>query len=184
MIPLKIININHMKTLVLSYSRTGNNEILAESVSSELLADHVRISEPKERTFFLIGLDMLFNRTPKVNPISVEFEDYDKIIFVGPVWMGHIATPFRAYLNKNGKSLKQYAYVSISGGADGPNTGLSGELSKRSGKEPFAVINLLISDILPGDPKPTREETESYRLNKEDARKLTLNFIDVLKKSE
>lgn len=176
-----INNFNLMKTLVLSYSRTGNNETLAESVSSELSADHIKISEPKGKTFFSIGLDMLLNRTPKVNPISAEFEDYDQVIFVGPVWMGHIATPFRAYLNKYGKSLKRYAYVSISGGPDGPNNGLAGELKKRSGKEPCAVINLLIADILSGDPKPTREEIESYRLNKEDARKLTLNFIDVLK---
>jgi len=170
-----------MKTLVISYSLTGNNNTLAESISSELSADHVRISEPKPRTYFSIGLDMLFNRTPKIKTTSEKVEDYDKVIFVGPVWMGQIATPFRAYFRKYGNSLKRYAYISLSGGADGPNTKLAGELKKRTGKEPLAVFNLLIADLLPGDPKPSREETESYRLNKEEAEKISLKFIDVLK---
>lgn len=172
-----------MKTLVISYSLTGNNETLAGAISSELSADYIRIEETKPRTYFSIGLDMLLNRTPNVNLTSEKIEDYDTVIFVGPVWMGKVASPFRAYFKKYKNRLNRYTYISLSGGADGPNTKLTNELIKRTGKEPLSVINLLITDLLPGDPKPTREEIESYRLKKEDAKIVTMNFIDVLKQA-
>jgi NADPH-dependent FMN reductase. len=73
---------------------------------------------------------MLFNRTPKVNPIADKVEDNDLVIFVGPVWMGQVAAPLRAYFKHLKGRLDQYAFVSISGGADGPNPKLAGELKK------------------------------------------------------
>lgn len=166
-----------MKTIVISFSLTGNNETLAKSISSLLCSDHIRITEPKQRTYFAIGLDMLFNRTPKVIPTSETIEEYDHIVFVGPVWMGQIATPFRAYFKKYKHKIKRYSFVSISGGADGPNIKLSRELKKRLGMEPSAVINILIADLLSGYPAPTREVTESYRLKEKDARIMTYKII-------
>jgi hypothetical protein len=62
----------------------------------------------------------------------------------------------------------RYAFISISGGADGPNPKLAGELEKRAGTEPGALIDLHIADLLPSDPKPTRKITSAYRINSED----------------
>jgi hypothetical protein len=86
--------------------------------------------------------------------------------------MGQVATPLRAYL-KQIKTNQRYAYVSISGGADGPNPKLADELIKRTGQKPVALINLYIADLLPSDPKPTRKDTSAYQLNNNDVRKLT-----------
>jgi len=172
-----------MKIIIISYSLTGNNEALASSMAAELGAEHIRISEAKPRTYFTITLDMLFNRTPKVNPIADKVEDNDLVIFVGPVWMGQVAAPLRAYFKHLKGRLDQYAFVSISGGADGPNPKLAGELKKRVGKEPTAVIDLHIADLLPSDPKPTREDTSAYRLNDEDVRSLTDKIVKTLKEA-
>jgi len=62
-----------------------------------------------------IVLDMLFNRTPQVNPIVDKAEDDDLVLFVGPVWMGQVATPFRACFKHFKSGLGQYAFISISG---------------------------------------------------------------------
>lgn len=95
------------------------------------------------------------------------------ILFLGPVWMGHVASPLRAYFNYQKTNPHGYAFISISGGADGPNPKLDGELKKRTGKEPTTLINLQIKDLLPTDPKPTRKVTSAYKLNDEEIKKLT-----------
>lgn len=172
-----------MKITVISYSLTGNNEALAASIASEISAEHIRITESKSRTNVTIALDMLFNRTPKVNSIVNNVEDNDLVIFVGPVWMGHVASPLRAYFKHLKTNLNQYAFVSISGGADGENPKLAGELIKRVGKEPVALIDLHIADLLPSDPKPTREITSAYRLNDEDVRNLTNKIVKTLQEA-
>ena len=170
-----------MKTTVISYSFTGNNKALADSIASVLSAEHIKITESGTRTFGTIALDMLFNRTPKVYPAMNGVEESDLVLFFGPVWMGHVAAPFRACFKGLKSSLKQYAFISISGGADGPNPNLAGELKKRLGKKPSTVIDLHIAEILPSNPKPTREDTSSYRLNEEDIERLTERIFPPLR---
>ena len=171
-----------MKILVISYSLTGNNEALAKSIAKELAAEHIKVTEPKPRTTGTIILDTIFNRTPQVEPPAVELGNKDLIIFVGPVWLGQVATPLRAYLKRSNDRSTQYAFVSISGGALGLNPKLAGELKKRVGKEPAALINLFIADLLPPSPKPTSKETSAYRLNDKDIKNLTKTVILGLKK--
>ncbi|MBC7097808.1 flavodoxin family protein [Candidatus Bipolaricaulota bacterium] len=166
-----------MKTTVISYSLTGNNAALAAGISSAFQAEHI---ESRGRTIGTIALDMLFNRTPKVKPIVDKVEDNDFVIFVGPVWMGQVASPLRAYFKRLKGRLGRYAFISISGGADGPNPKLARELSQRLGKEPAAVIDLHIAALLPADPKPTRQDTSSYRLTDEDAIRLTDRVLESL----
>lgn len=162
-----------MKMIVISYSLTGNNEALANSVAKEFAVEHMKITEPKPRTNGSIVLDLIFHRTPQVQPIPERLENYGLILFLGPVWMGHVATPLRAYLKYLKKNPRRYAFISISGGADGENPKLKDELTKRAGKEPTVLIDLHIADLLPSDPKPTRKDTSAYRLNDRDARSLT-----------
>jgi flavodoxin len=170
-----------MKTIIISYSFTGNNKTLADAIALVFSAEHIEITESGKRTFGTIGLDMLFNRTPKIHPTMNAVEESDLVLFVGPVWMGHIAAPFRACFKGLKSSLKQYAFISLSGGNDGPNSKLAGELKKRLGKRPAAVIDLHIVDILPPKPKPTREDASSYRLNQEDVERLSERIFPPLR---
>ena len=172
-----------MKLIVISYSLTGNNEALATSIAHEFGAEHIKISESKTRTMATIILDILFNRTPKVNPKPVNVEDNDLVIFVGPVWMGYVATPLRAYFKQLKAGHAEYAFVSISGGADGPNPKLAGELKKRLGKEPVALVDLHIADLLPPAPKPNRKDTMAYRLNDRDVKNLADTVVKALRKT-
>lgn len=170
-----------MKTTVISYSLTGNNQALAAGIASEFSSEHISITEPKPRTNAIIAFDMLFNRTPKVNPTADSVKDSDLVIFVGPVWMGQVAAPLRAYFKHIKTGSNKYAFVSISGGADGPNPKLAQELSRRVGKAPVAVIDRHIAALLPSDPQPTRADTSAYRLNDEDVRGLTTEIVKALR---
>ena len=168
------------RVVVVSYSLTGNNDALAASIASAFQAEHIRITESMPRTNGTIALDMLFNRTPKVNTEVDSVKDSDFVIFVGPVWMGHVASPLRACFKRLKGRLGRYAFVSISGGANGPNPKLAHELKKRVGKEPVALIDLHIADLLSSDQKPTREDTSSYCLTEKDIRALTDTAMETL----
>jgi hypothetical protein len=130
-----------------------------------------------------IILDILFNRTPQVNLIVDKVEGNDLVIFVGPVWMGHVATPLRAYFRQLKAIPGQYAFVSISGGADGANPKLAGELKKRLRKDPAALIDLHIVDHLPPHPKPNRKDTSACRLNDRDVKNLTNTIVRTLRET-
>ena len=172
-----------MKIIVISYSLTGNNEALAKSVAEEFAAEHIKITEPKPRNTGSIMLDMIFNKTPQVQPTPDKLDNYDLVLFVGPVWMGQVAAPLRAYLKHLKTNPGRYAFISISGGAINTNPKLAGELKKRSGKEPIALIDQHIADLLPSDPKPTMKTTSAYRLNDGDMKKLTDTIVKTLKET-
>lgn len=172
-----------MKVVLVSYSLTGNNDALASSIASELAAEHVRMTESKVRTMGMIALDRLLSRTPRVSPAVENADGYDVAIFVGPVWMGRVAAPLRAYLRHIRRRPVRYAFVSVSGGADGPNLGLAGDLSKRTGRAPAAVIDLHVVDLLPPSPKPTRQNTESYCLTDQDVRNMTETVLKSLREA-
>lgn len=169
-----------MKVIVISYSLTGNNEALASSIATEFAAEHIKISESKTRNMGTIFFDILFNRTPEISPIVDKVRDNDLVIFVGPVWMGQVASPFRSYFKHLKDRVGPYAFVSISGGADGNNPKLANELNERLGKEPAKLIDLHIADLLPPDPKPKRKDTMAYHLSDNDVRKLTNKVVKTL----
>lgn len=169
-----------MKIIIISYSLTGNNEALATSIATEIAAEHIKISESKTRNMGTIFLDILFNRTPEISPIVDKVRDNDLVIFVGPVWMGQVATPFRSYFEHLKGRVGPYAFVSISGGADGNNPKLAEELKKRMGKEPAKLIDQHIADLLPPDPKPKRKDTMAYHLSDNDMKKLTSKVVKTL----
>jgi hypothetical protein len=169
-----------MKIVVISYSLTGNNEALANSIAEEYAVDHIKITEPKPRTTGSIVLDIILKRTPQVQPIPDILKNYDLILFLGPIWMGQVASPLRPYLKYLKTNLHRYAFISISGGADGPNPKLASELKKRVGKEPIALMDLHIADLLPSHPKPARKDTSAYQINKDDIKKLTNTIVKTL----
>ena len=171
-----------MKALVISYSFTGNNRDLAASVAAALGAKHIRITESRPRTMGKIVMDVIFSRTPKIVIPAENIDAYDLVILVGPVWMGQIASPFRACFKQLGQKIGEYAFISISGGADGPNPKLAGELEKRLGKEPVCLIDLHIADLLSPEPKPAREDTMAYRITEKDVKYLTNTIVATLQK--
>lgn len=74
-----------MKTTVVSYSLTGNNDALAAGIAAALAADHIKITEPEPRTNSRIAFDMLLNRKPKVDPFPDDIEGSNLVLFVGPI---------------------------------------------------------------------------------------------------
>ena len=169
-----------MKTIVVSYSLTGNNRDLAASLAVALEAEHVQITESKSRNMGKIALDVMFGRTPKVTAPVETVYDHDLVLFCGPVWMGQVASPFRACFKQLASKIDSYAFVSICGGADGPNPKLADELEKRLGKQPLCLVELHIADLL-SKPDPTRDDTMAYRITERDVEQLSETALSTLR---
>ena len=168
-----------MKTIVVSYSLTGNNNAFAGNVAKELGLVHVKITESKKRTTGSIIFDLILNRTPRVQSLPFNLDSSNLILFFAPVWMSQAATPLRACM-KDLNANQRYAFISISGGADGPNMKLADDLKKRTGRDPVALLDLHIADLLPHDPKPTRKDTSAYKIKDGDIKKLTDYVVKAL----
>lgn len=172
-----------MKPIIIHYSQLGRNEALAKSIASELSVENIKISEKKSRTNLTIILDLLLNRTPKINSITTKIKEPELIIFVGPVWFGKVAFPLRACLKELKNSSIKYVFISLSGGGDGANSNpnLSKELTERVGKKPLILMNFHVADLLPADPKPTPKDIDSYKVSKENVTEITQKVIKVLR---
>lgn len=153
-----------MNTIVISYSFTGNNGKLAKALADRLNADLLIVKEKNNRAVLTILLDTVFNRTPKVEDITQHLVQADQLIFVAPVWFGKIASPLRPVFAFLKNKTIPYVFISLSAGADGINPNLEKEAFRRTGKAPLKTINLLIRDLLPAEPKPSRQILDAYRL--------------------
>lgn len=166
-----------MKPTLISYSFTGNNDAVATCVAARLGAEHIRLTEPRKRTLFRIGLDIIFNRMPRVQPLAATLNPQSIVLFMGPVWMGRVATPLRSYFKHFKGMPGDYVYVAISGGAEDGNPLLSAELTRRLGKPPAAVIDLHVADLMPPDIKIDAKGMMAYRLSETDVKNLTHKIV-------
>ncbi|WP_410768811.1 flavodoxin family protein [Fontibacillus sp. BL9] len=166
-----------MNIAVVSYSYTGNNDLFAACVAKDLSATHIKITTKKPMTMGSIITDMIFARTPKMQPSPKNLKQYDLILFFAPIWMGHIASPLREYLQHLKSSPQAYGFFSVSGGADGGNPKLFAELVKRTGKKPAIVLDQHIRDFIPQNLKPTRHDTSAYKISEAEASRLSTKAV-------
>lgn len=157
-----------MKTLVVNYSLTGNNKLLAEHICKKLQADNDDISVRRKMKMFSMILDSMLNRTPRIAPMKNNPSDYDIVVLIAPIWAGKIASPLRSYIKEFRSTIKNFAFISISGGALGKNEKVQKELLQLAGKRSVKIKQLYISDILPENEKNDRSKTSSYKLKQSD----------------
>lgn len=153
-----------MKTLIVYYSFSGNNELLAKELQTKVNCDMIKIHELKERNGLTILLDILFCRTPEVVKPKISLAQYERVIFLAPIWAGKIANPMRAFIQMEKGSIHAYSFISLCG--DGGNKRVSLELTRIAGKRPLVVFELRISDLL--KMKNKRKFTSSYRVTEGD----------------
>ena len=167
-----------MKTLILSYSYTGNNKLLAATLAKEIGADHVNITDKRSVSVKSIMMDLIFHRKAQNVEQPTIMNDYDLIIYVAPFWVGKIARPLLPFFKYQKKHPKKYAFVTISGGALGKNEKFLKELKKNIGSEPVFTNTFYSVDLVDEVAKNTKE-TSTYIINDQEA----LEMVEVIKNS-
>lgn len=95
-----------MKSIIFYYSRSGNNKFLAQKMGKSLQCEVVPI-EPKISFFPLLLLRLTFG----LKPIQRNFDQFERIYLVGPIWMGTIVRPLYDFLNKFKPKIKSLIFV-------------------------------------------------------------------------
>ena len=109
---------NTKKSLIVYYSYRGNTESIAEMIQKETGADVVRIQTvvPYTGSYNQVvnqGQEEV-NRgyCPKINPVDVDWSQYDTIILGTPVWWYTFAPAMHTFLKSqdwNGKTVYPFA---------------------------------------------------------------------------
>jgi len=157
-----------MKTLVIYYSLTGNNDALARKLSERLQCDLFRIEETSRRYKISILFDLIFKRQSKLKPCSLPIETYDHLVFVAPVWAGKIATPMQTFLLQQSQRINDYSWISICSGVQGQSQKIIDYLATILQKEPAVVDELWINDLLAPEQKDKIKYTTPYRVKESD----------------
>lgn len=99
-----------MKTLVAYYSRKNSNRYLAEKIAGKLDADIEEI-RPRINSFGLF----LMNVNPGIRKIKYKIPEYDRVILVGPIWMGRFVPPLKSFVTRYRKDIRELIFVTCCG---------------------------------------------------------------------
>jgi hypothetical protein len=141
-----------MKTAIICYSHTHNNLVLAGEILTRTGGTLFVIKEKKARTKFTILFDLMFNRTPTIQPFPHLLERFDHYILISPIWGGKIASPLKSFIQNVGPRISSYSFITVCGGAPNQKEKIVAELATLLQKEPLMVTELSLSDYL-GHPK-------------------------------
>jgi flavodoxin len=158
-----------MNTIIVYYSFTNNNEQLAKHLQEKLHCDILKIETVRKRTGLSIMLDLIFGRKPAIRPHEMSMAQYDRFIFVAPVWAGKIASPLKSFLYAENNSIVHYAFITLCGGGQqSQRQKLEAELTAILETPPENVTELWVKDVVEAKTMDTAKFTSAYRIEPKD----------------
>lgn len=112
-----------MKAVIYYYSLEGNTLGIAERIAEGTSMDMCRLVPQKAYPtngfkHFVGGMDVIFKRTPKLEPLSKRPEGYDLIVLATPVWASSFSPAIRSFLGDHNLSGKKIILVATSSGGN------------------------------------------------------------------
>ena len=160
-----------MKTLIVYYSLTQNNETLVKLLRTKLDCEALKIESVRRRTAFSIVLDNLFSRKPAIHEYNETINHYDQLVLAGPIWLGKLATPLKTFLTKEKNNIKHYSLISVCGGLPGQAEKIELELTSIVGLRPDRVCELWVSTVAEEKIKRDPKNMSAYRIGSSDLQK-------------
>lgn len=132
------------KTLVVYYSYTNNVHKIVTELRTQIEADVVRV-EPAEKGLdyaadnYAIGSALISairnnpddaSSYPAIDPVNVNFDEYDTIIFGAPLWWSNMAAPLQTFLFQHGKEMKGKNIGLIVSSASSGISGVEGDAKR------------------------------------------------------
>lgn len=158
-----------MRILIIYFSFSGNNRLLAEYLGRRIGCDVCPIVEKKRRTMLTIILDMMFRREPGVESLEYSTSNYEHIILVAPIWDAKVANPMKTLIKMKKSTLSGYSFISLCGyERSGQKESITKELSTLAGHPPKTVVELKISELLPVEKQNEIRAISRYHINSEE----------------
>lgn len=114
-----------MKQLIIYYSYEGNTKLIAEEMAKATESDLMMIKPLKEMSskgfmkYVWGGRAAVMKKKPKLEPLTHNMEDYDRIIFGTPVWAGTFTPPFNTLFTDIKIKNKDVAFFCCHAGGKG-----------------------------------------------------------------
>lgn len=106
-----------MKTLVLYYSKSGNNAYLAGKIARSLNAD-IEAIRPRFGAFAVLALFSALKKSFGIRKLTHDVSSYENIVLCGPIWMGMLISPLRDVINQYRNDIKKAYVATCCGGGD------------------------------------------------------------------
>ncbi len=142
-----------MKTLVVYFSLEGNTAYVADKIKEKTGADLLRLVPKKAyhdkgfAKFFWGGKSAVMAEKPDLEEISVNLDEYDRIVFGFPVWASNFTPPLRTFIEDNRERLKGKQFVAFACQSGAGAEKAFAKLAKCLGIDDFAKTAIFI------DPK-------------------------------
>ncbi|MBL0741036.1 flavodoxin family protein [Chryseolinea lacunae] len=171
-----------MKTIIVYYSFSGNNEQLAKHLHEKLNCDILQLETVRKRGPLSIFLDILFSRSPAIQPRNWSMARYDRFIFVAPVWAGKMASPLRTFLREESKFILHYSFITVCGGGqNNQREALEKELASILETPPERVAELWVKEMLEVKKMDADKFTSAYRITPKDLMYFSRKIDDFVK---
>ena len=108
-------------TLILFYTRTGSNKVIAEYIQSQIKdATLAEIKTADDRGgifgFITCSFDQWFDRDAEISELSITVDDYDTVIICAPIWMQNLSSPARTFIKQSDlKGKPFYLFITYGG---------------------------------------------------------------------
>ncbi|HRP95260.1 MAG TPA: hypothetical protein PL143_03335 [Rhodocyclaceae bacterium] len=143
-----------MTLLIICYSHSGNNRLLAEHLGRLLGARVVGVVEKRKRTGLTMVLDMVFKRRSAIHDLGVSPKAYDHVLLIAPLWNKRVANPMRSAIEQIRGELDRYSFVSLCGHErPGQSAHVTRELERLVGKAPERVWELHVCELVAPEQK-------------------------------
>ncbi len=153
-----------MRTLVIHFSHSGNNRLLASVLARRLGCDSLAVTEPKRRTLLTIFLDMAFGRRPRIAPLDIDWTAFDCVICVAPLWAAHVAHPMQTLLRQAAPSLRRYAFITLCGyHRPDQRAAIEAQLQALTGQPAIAVEELPVCELMPASQRDDVRAVSRHR---------------------
>ncbi|MCF7927461.1 MAG: hypothetical protein K9L68_00080 [Spirochaetales bacterium] len=169
-----------MKIHIVYYSHSGNNEALAAELQRRLGCEVTQIMDAKRRTGFSLFLDSFFDRKLPFQIRGPHPDFTGLVIFVGPVWNYRIGAPLKNYIRSISGELGKFAFLTICTGRKRQHQKLNRQLLELTGREPRAIAELCVNDLLPEKHRGKIKYAGSYQVGEEALRYFDASLRDFL----
>ena len=152
-----------MKTAVIYYSYDGNSTLAAKIIKDALNADifEIKTKDKKKRMGFARilwgGFQVITKKKPELEPLSIDINAYDLLIFGTPVWASSPTPAIFSFLSQTKITGKKIALFCCHAGGKGgvfdkfkallPGNNIVGEIDFRNAaKEESAALKKKIEE--------------------------------------
>jgi len=160
------------KILIVYYSRTKNNQFIAEKLANAFNAD-MEVIRPRIQLFpFLLILTSL-GKSIGIKRIKADLKDYDRIVLLGPIWFGMLVSPLKTFLKTYYSKIQSLYFISCCGTSDELKdekfgyTPVFNTVKGMLGDKCKSCFPISMSLVLPEDLKNDQEEIMKARITEE-----------------